>query len=98
MPQVQAVSHRFLTEEAPFCAQVSPREVYGRLGGTGSGFSSSPSILRCQYHPVAAPGSFVCHLGDGRGAQDIVSPIAAVTRARSVTAEVTQNLTPSSEK
>jgi hypothetical protein len=50
----QAVSCRFLTAKAQFCAVVSPCGICGEQSGTRTGFSPSSSILPCQYHSAVA--------------------------------------------
>ena len=51
----QAVSRRPLTAEAWVRSRVSPCRICGRQSGTGTGFSPSTSVFRCQFHPTGVP-------------------------------------------
>ena len=51
----QAVSRRPLTAKARFRSRVSPCEICGGESGTGTGFSQSTSVFRCQFHSTGAP-------------------------------------------
>jgi hypothetical protein len=50
----QVVSRRPLTAEARVRARVNPGGICGGQCGTGTGFSPSSSVFRCQYHSTVA--------------------------------------------
>jgi hypothetical protein len=51
---VQAASRRPVTAEARIHGQDSPYGICGEQSSTETGFSSSCSVLPCQYHPTVA--------------------------------------------
>jgi hypothetical protein len=51
----QAVSRRPPTAETRIRSRVSPCEICGVQSGTGTGFSPSTSVFRCQFHSTGAP-------------------------------------------
>jgi hypothetical protein len=51
----QAASRRPLTTEARVRSRVSPCRICGGQSGTGTGFSPSTSVFRCQFHSNGAP-------------------------------------------
>jgi hypothetical protein len=50
----QAVSRHPLAMETQISAQVNPCGICSEQCGTGTGFSLSYSVLRCQYHSTMA--------------------------------------------
>jgi hypothetical protein len=55
----QVFSQRLLTEEARVHSQGSSCGIFDGETGTGTGFSSKPSVFFCQYHSTDAPYSFI---------------------------------------
>jgi hypothetical protein len=51
----QAVSRRPPTAKARVRSRVDPCGICGGESGTGTGFSSSTSVLPCQFHSTGAP-------------------------------------------
>ena len=51
----QAVSRQPLTAEARVRSRPSPCIICGGQSGTGTGFSSSTSVLPCKFHSTGAP-------------------------------------------
>jgi hypothetical protein len=51
----QAVNRRPLIAEARVRSRVSPFGVYGGQSDTGTGFSSTTSVFRCQVHSTGVP-------------------------------------------
>jgi hypothetical protein len=51
----QAVNRRPPTAKARVRSRVSPCGICGGQSGTGTGFSPSTSIFRCQFHSTGAP-------------------------------------------
>jgi hypothetical protein len=66
----QAVSHRPLTAEARVRPCFGPCGICGRQSGTGTGFSPTSSVFRCQYifppllHTNLSPPHEVCDSSD----------------------------------
>jgi hypothetical protein len=55
----QVFSQRLLVEEARVHSQGSSCVIFDGETGTGTGFSSKPSVFFCQYHSTDAPYSFI---------------------------------------
>jgi hypothetical protein len=56
----QAISRRPLAAEVRVRFRFGSCTIYGRQSGTGTGFSSSTSVLPCQFHCTGSPLKEVC--------------------------------------
>jgi hypothetical protein len=78
----QAVSRQPLTAEAHVCARDTPCGICDEQCETGTGFSSSSSVLLCQYH-----STMVLHIHispEGR----TIGPLVAAVQGHSLTPSI----------